>query len=118
MNIPDIINGALELFGAIFIFLSIVKINREKDVKGVHWLHSGYFMFWGFWNIYYYPHLNQWYSFIGGVCVVITNTIWFLQILYYLNRRKISLAYRSFKLMVWLEYQNARKNIIQFFYFN
>ena len=48
------------------------------------WLHAGFFAAWGYWNLYYYyPSLDQWWSFWGGVGVVTMNTIWLGQLIYY-----------------------------------
>ena len=81
---PDLFNGIFEILGAPFIFLSIIKLYKEKKVRGVSWVHVAYFTSWGFWNLFYYPHLNQWISFFGGVAVVVTNLIWLCQIIYYI----------------------------------
>lgn len=79
----DFLNGSFELLGGLFILLSIIKLHREKRVRGVSYIHVGYFTAWGYWNIYYYPYLNQWISFIGGLSVVTINTFWLGQIIYY-----------------------------------
>jgi len=81
---PDIFNGMFESLGCLFIFLSIIKLYKEKKVRGVSWVHVAYFTSWGFWNLFYYPHLNQCISFFGGVAVVVTNLIWLCQIIYYI----------------------------------
>ena len=83
MNYPDIINGCFELFGAPFIALSIIKLHKQKVVRGISWLHAGFFAVWGMWNLYYYPYLNQWVSFVGGIAIAITNAIWMGQLIYY-----------------------------------
>ena len=80
---PDIINGCFELLGAPFILLSIIKIAKEKKVYGISWLHAGFFTSWGFWNLFYYPHLNQWFSFAGGIAIAAVNSIWLVQLIYY-----------------------------------
>jgi hypothetical protein len=89
--IPDLITCCFELFGAPFIVLSILKLHREKQTSGVSWLHVGFFTCWGFWNLYYYPHLNQWLAFSGGIAIVIANTVWLVQLLYYANKAKTSI---------------------------
>lgn len=76
MSIPDIINGFFELFASGFIILSILKVWKNRSSAGVNWLHPAFFLAWGFWNLYYYPHLDQWFSLIGGIGVVVCNTIW------------------------------------------
>jgi len=81
----DIVNGSFELFGAPFIFLSVIKLYKDKLVKGVSWVGVGFFASWGYWNLYFYPHLNQWASFFGGIAIVLCNTIWLIQLLYYIK---------------------------------
>jgi len=83
----DIVNGSYELLAAPFIFISIIKLYKEKKVKGVSWMHVGFIASWGYWNMYYYPRLGQWASFIGAIAIVIANTAWLLMIIYY-NREK------------------------------
>lgn len=82
-DLPDFINGMFECAGGFAILLSVIKLHFDKLVRGVSWPHILFFTFWGFWNIYYYPHLDQMYSLIGGIFIVIVNTIWVSQILYY-----------------------------------
>lgn len=86
MTWQDAANGAFELFGAPFIFLSVVKLLREKSVRGVSWIHASYFTAWGFWNLYYYPHLDQWLSFAGGTAIVLANVTWVILLVYYGRR--------------------------------
>ena len=84
----DNINSSFEFFGGLFIMLSIIKLYKDKKVRGVSFIHVGYFAMWGYWNIYYYPHLNQWFSFVGGLIVTLINTFWLGQIIYYLRKER------------------------------
>jgi hypothetical protein len=86
MSYPDLINGLFELSGGFFILKSIFKLNKDKKVRGIHWSQAAFFMAWGYWNLYYYPYLEQWVSFIGGIGVVTTNTFWLGQMIYYLRK--------------------------------
>jgi hypothetical protein len=79
----DVVNGSYELLGAPFILLSVIQLAKEKKVHGVSWLHAGFFATWGMWNLYYYPHLEQWFSFVGGIAIVTVNTFWLGQLIYY-----------------------------------
>ncbi len=88
MSWQDVINGIYELCGGFFIFLSIHRLLKDKKVKGVSILHTAYFSSWGLWNLYYYPHLEQWASFVGGIGVVSTNILWFVLMLYYIRKEK------------------------------
>ena len=79
----DFLNGSFELAAGLFMTISIIKLHREKKVRGVSCIHVGYFTLWGYWNIYYYPYLDQWMSFFGGLSVVLINTVWLGQMIYY-----------------------------------
>jgi hypothetical protein len=83
---PDFINGALELIGSFMLWANVLRLHRDKKTHGVTWYATGFFMGWGYWNLYYYPSLGQWWSFSGGVSLVLANTIWLGQMLYYRRR--------------------------------
>jgi hypothetical protein len=84
----DVVNGALESCGGIFIFLSVRALHTSKLVRGVSWKHVLFFSIWGYWNPFYYSSLDQWFSFAGGVFLVVMNSIWLAQIAYYLLQEK------------------------------
>ena len=86
MNLPDFINGVFECFGSAFIFLHIIKLHRDKQVRGVSIIATIFFALWGFWNLYFYPHNGLTMSFIGGCFIVVANCIWIGQMFYYKNR--------------------------------
>ena len=85
---PDHINGLFELVGGIFIWLNVRRIYIDKTLKGVSALPTIFFTSWGFWNLYYYPHLEQWFSFLGGVFIVIANCVWLYFVAYYWRKGK------------------------------
>jgi hypothetical protein len=87
----DLINGLYESLGGIFILLSVVKLVKEKRVRGVSVTHAAFFTTWGFWNLYYYAHLTQWASWLGGIGVVTTNTLWVVLMIYYMRKEKTAL---------------------------
>jgi uncharacterized membrane protein YfcA len=82
----DLINGAFELWGAVFILLNIIQLLRDKQVKGIHWGSSFFFTSWGLWNCWYYPYLGQWASFWGGAVMCLLNFIWLGMRLWYSRR--------------------------------
>ncbi len=88
MQIPDLINGLFEAFGGCMLWLNVRQIIKDKAVKGVHWLSTSFFTLWGYWNIYYYPHLGQWFSFAGGLLIVAGNTVWIILILKYWEKHE------------------------------
>lgn len=88
MSWQDLVNGTFEVLGAPFIILSIINLYKSKLVRGVSWWHPAFFATWGFWNLYYYPHLEQWLSFFGGILIVTATTVWWAMMIYYIAKEK------------------------------
>jgi len=82
----DTTNGVFELCGGIFITLHCIKLYRQKMVRGTSIAAVTTFVLWGFWNLYYYPHLNQWLSFFGGIGTVTANIVWVAMLIYYTRK--------------------------------
>lgn len=80
---PDLFNGLLEFGGSIFTWMNVRAIYRDKGHAGVYIPAIVFFMCWGIWNLFYYPHLNQWWSFVGGISLVVANVSWVALLLYY-----------------------------------
>ena len=78
----DQFNGLFEFFGACLTLLSVRRILLDKLVHGVSPLPVIFFTAWGLWNLWYYPHLDQWWSFTGGVFLVWVNAWWVSCLLY------------------------------------
>ena len=83
------INGSFELFGGLFILNHCRTVIKDKAVKGVSIISTVFFMLWGIWNVYYYPSLDQWWSFCGGLVICAANFLWIGLMIYYdrANRR-------------------------------
>lgn len=79
----DITNGLFEFAAACVLISNIVKIKQDKIVKGISIVPVFFFFIWGLWNLYYYPSLNQWWSFYGGVFVTIVNAVWIVMVFHY-----------------------------------
>jgi hypothetical protein len=73
----DVANAGFEFVGAGMMLLNIGRVLRDREVKGSSILTASYFVLWGFWNTYYYPHLGQLASFVAGLCLAVANTVWF-----------------------------------------
>lgn len=82
MNV-DIINGTFELIGAVVCWKNALVLYKEKVIKGVYWPATAFFSLWGIWNLIYYPSLNQWVSFLGGITLVGGNITWVILALKY-----------------------------------
>ena len=81
--VADLVNGLFEFFGSIALWLNVRQVYRDKGYSGVTSLATAFFVLWGYWNLYYYPSLGQWWSFAGGCSIVTANTIWLYLMFYY-----------------------------------
>jgi hypothetical protein len=88
MEIPDLINGSFELLAGFFLLNNGFQVIKDKSVAGVSIISVMFFTLWGFWNLFYYPHLNQMISFFGGLLIVVANTFWVVLLLKYRKPRK------------------------------
>ena len=84
---PDTINGLFELGSGVLLFMNVARLHKDKIVRGVSIVPIAFFMVWGYWNLYFYPTMHCVLSFFGGILVVISNTIWVCQMIYY-NRKE------------------------------
>lgn len=85
---PDFFNGLFEALGGAFILNHCRVLYQDKLVKGVSVLSTTFFTAWGVWNLYYYPHLDQWWSFGGGLVIVAANALWISLMVYYKWRER------------------------------
>lgn len=76
MILADAVNGAFEAFGAVALWGNVRAIRRDRTIRGVDWRATVFFTSWGLWNLYYYPSLDQWFSFLGGVAIAGVNLVW------------------------------------------
>lgn len=83
MSWQDLINGAFEFLAGFFVMMHCRRLFIDKQVKGVSLVATAFFTSWGIWNLYYYPHLEQWLSFYGGLSIVIANAFWIGMMIYY-----------------------------------
>lgn len=86
-DFADLVNGCFETLAGLFSSLNCWRLYKDKVVKGFSVIAVTFFTFWGFWNLYYYPSLEQKLSFYGGLTIVTVNTIWICQIIYYKYKR-------------------------------
>jgi hypothetical protein len=73
---PDLVNGLFEFVGSIFTWMNVRRVVQDGGYAGVYVPAIVFFMSWGAWNLYYYPSLGQWWSFHGGLSLVIANVAW------------------------------------------
>lgn len=90
MSVPDLINGSFETLGGLFLLHNCFRLYKDKEVKGITLSACAFFTSWGYWNLWYYPHLNQWFSFTGGLLIVAANTWWIVMAIYYSRKKKLA----------------------------
>lgn len=76
MNAPDLINGSFEAVAALMTLNHCRVLLRDRAVAGVSIASMAFFTLWGVWNLWFYPHLDQTWSFAGGVLLVVANAIY------------------------------------------
>lgn len=84
----DLVNGAFELLAGLFTLLNVRRLRKDRSVRGVSIIPTVFFTAWGFWNMYYYPSLDQWASFVGGIAVVSVNMVWVVLAVHYMRKEK------------------------------
>ncbi len=85
--IPDQINCCFEVIAGLLLTLNVIRLHRDKQVRGIHIAPMAFMAIWGFWNLYFYPYIGAPWSFLGGIVVVSVNTVWVGQMVYYQKRR-------------------------------
>lgn len=83
----DIINGLFEAFGSVAVFLSCLRLIKDKQVKGISVMTVIFFTSWGFWNMFYYPSLGQMFSSLAAVSVCLMNSFWVFLLIKYRGRK-------------------------------
>lgn len=83
----DLVNGFFEMFGGILLAMNCRRLYVDKKLSGVSIIPTSFFMLWGYWNLYFYPHYGAWLSFVGGIFVVLSNTTWVGMAIYYRRQR-------------------------------
>lgn len=84
----DLVNSLFEVLGVIFVLPSIFLLYRQKSVRGISPWHVGFFVCWGYWNIYYYPSLGQWLSAVAAGGLAVINSAYLGMMGYYLVKER------------------------------
>ena len=86
----DLVNGLFESIGSVLLWMNVRRLYLDKKIMGVNIAPVVFWSLWGMWNLFYYPHLNQWYSFAGGVSVMLANSVWVVQAIHYRGLTRLS----------------------------
>ncbi|HVM73411.1 MAG TPA: hypothetical protein VMU13_00835 [Candidatus Paceibacterota bacterium] len=88
---PDALNGFFETGGGIFSLLNCKAILRDQELKGASLIAFCFYVLWGLWNLYYYPHLGQYLSWYGGILIVLVNS-WYIYLILYFRVQKVRVS--------------------------
>lgn len=90
MMTPDQANAGLELAWTAVLALSIRKLYVDRKVKGISAWHIGLTLVTTWWFIFFYAHLDQWFSFAASLVYALTVAVWIGMMLYFGARRFFS----------------------------
>jgi uncharacterized membrane protein YfcA len=88
MQTMDLLNACFEAGGSIFILNHARVLLKDKMTKGVSLLSVLFFSCWGIFNMFYYSHLGQNFSWYAGIMVFISNSIYASLIIYFRIKEK------------------------------
>lgn len=80
---PDLINGLFEGFGGLMILNHCRALYNHKYVRGVSVVSTIFFFLWGIFNVYFYKHLNQPFSWWAGIFMTCCNFLYVYLLVYY-----------------------------------
>ena len=83
--LADLANGTFEALAGLMVLNHCRVLYRDKLVRGVSASSTAFFFSWGLWNLFYYPQLDQWWSFFGGLVIVMANCLWLTLMVYYIR---------------------------------
>lgn len=79
----DLINATFEIVGALLTWMNVRQVARDKGHMGIYLPAIGTFALWGVWNLFYYYHLAQFWSWLATFVMVAANFSWVGLMLYY-----------------------------------
>ncbi len=74
--IADFINSGFNIAAGAFVMLNVRRVWRDREVRGASPWTPAFFAAWGLWNLWFYPSVSCWASFVGGLGVLFANVIY------------------------------------------
>lgn len=87
MSWPDMVNAGFEAGAGLAVLAHCARLYLDKEARGLSIPAVLFFAVWGGWNMYYYPHLGQFWSLAGGIFVTLANLIYLALLLGYSRHR-------------------------------
>ena len=79
----DAVKGILELVGASAVLVNVIRIIKDKELKGVSFYYILFSVVANGYAMYFYYILQQWYAFWGVTIYTILVTLWMMLVLGY-----------------------------------
>lgn len=70
------VNASFEAGAGLAVLAHCARLYVDKEARGLSIPAVLFFAVWGGWNIFYYPHLGQFWSLAGGIFVTLANLIY------------------------------------------
>lgn len=87
MSWPDMVNASFEAGAGLAVLAHCAQLYQDKEARGLSIPAVLFFAGWGIWNMYYYPHLGQFWSLAGGIFVTLANAIYLTLLVAYSRHR-------------------------------
>lgn len=97
MSWPDMVNAGFEAGAGLAVLAHCARLYQHKEARGLSIPAVIFFTGWGVWNMYYYPHLGQFWSLAGGIFVTLANAIYLA----------LLVAYSRHALACWIKRQTV-----------
>lgn len=83
MKYLDLINSIFFFASSFFVWLNVLKLTKDKAIKGVKLSPGFFFSISTIWGMYYYYQISQMWSFLGMTLLAGANTCWIALAVYY-----------------------------------
>lgn len=83
----DSINALFNMAGGVFVFLNVIRLHKDKRVRGVSAIAVAFFTTWAWWKLLYYPLIGQHASAYSAGILTMVHMVWLSQMIYY-NRKE------------------------------
>ncbi len=82
----DAIYASFTTVAALLVWAHIVKLARDKQVKGVHWAPVLFTWTWCCYGLVFYVAMELWWCSLANLVMFVSYTVWFTMIARYWRR--------------------------------
>ena len=82
----DVINSMFCVGAGLLVWLNVKKLYTDKLVLGYNWKVQAFFAAFGYWHLYYFFTLEQWFTLFAGCLLTAGNSTWVVMAIYYQRR--------------------------------